>query len=399
MKRTRSGLDSGIIILSLIVVVIVAAVIILVVQLRTDDVAEAIREEEPIAVAFLVSDDEKLLCTEVLLYHPRTAKAALFDVPGEWGDVLEESDRMDRIDRLYEAGNPDEFLEKISVLLDLDISWKFELGLEEVELLVDLLEGLELFIANPVEMIGEQITLLPSGSLVLDGAKVRAYLSFEDPEEADLDRRARYQKFVQALLKRLGSRTEYLERDEVFRAFEGYVSTDMSTRALRSFVGELSRLNADYLVPKHVHGDRVRVDDQVLLFPHYKGNLIRESIRQTLDSLANVEVIGEEELVVTLKILNGTEKSGLASRTSQLFGDFGYDVLPASNADRNDYEHTMVISHSGNLSEAQQIANLIRCSRIEVEEQTSAFELELSGQDADVTIILGMDFDGRYCKE
>ena len=400
MKR-RKAIDKGIVVLLLIVVVVAVASVFLVFQLRTNDVAEAIREGDPIVTAILVNDGERLLATEVLVYHPLTAKAAIFDIPGEWGDVIETVGRMDRIDLLYSGRSPATYIEKIEDLLDIAIPWYLEMNLEQVEATVDLLGGIEMFIANPVEMITDEKTvLLPSGSLVLDGAKIVEFLSYEDTEEADLDRRARFQKYVQALVSRIGVQRDFVLSDPVFAVIYDMFSTNLSNRSFRSFVEEIANLNADYMVPKHVRGERVVVDEQELLFPHFKGNLIREGIRQTLVSLANIEVIGDDELTVVLDIRNGTEINGLASRTAQLFVDFGYDVLPASNAENFDYENTRIISISGDISKAQLVASLIRCSRVEIAaESLSGNNGESFDERADVTIILGKDFDGRFCKE
>jgi len=396
--RGRRKESKGIVILLLIAVVVGAAAVFLAFQLRTDAVAESIRVGEPIAIAFLVSDGDLLLFTEILMYHPGTSKAALFDIPGEWGDVIESVQRMDRIDVIYRPGGSGPYLSKVEELLGLDVGWYVEMDLEQVESAVDILGGLDMFIANPVEIIGDVTVLLPSGSIVLDGAKVVEFISYDDPGEPDLDRRARYQKFVDALVKRIARRTTHILNDAIFGLLRDVIVTNMGSRALRSFVEEMGTITADYIVPKQVHGDRVIVDDQVLLFPHFDGNLIRESVRQTLVSLASLDVVGEDDLTVVLKVLNGTGINGLGSRTTQLFGDFGYDVMPASNADRADYEFSIIIGNSNDISDAQQVANLIRCSRVELAEDLGPDANVSIDERADVTIILGKDFDGRYCQ-
>ena len=76
---------------------------------------------------------------------------------------------------------------------------------------MDLLEGLEVFIANPVELKeDDEIILVPSGSVVLDGMKAVKFVSFTDADESDLEYRGRHQKFVQSLLKRMSEKTEYI---------------------------------------------------------------------------------------------------------------------------------------------------------------------------------------------
>jgi hypothetical protein len=67
-------------------------------------------------------------------------------------------------------------------------------------------------------------------------------------------------------------------------------------------------------------------------------------------------------------------------------------VLPVDNADREDYEKTQVVDHFSNAEAARGIADVIRCQ--------STARLSAASQDAvaaDFTIILGKDFNGRYC--
>ena len=75
MKRRRKGPDGGVVVLVLIVALVVVAIAFLIFQLQSDAVADSIRDGNPIVVAVLVADGEKLLCTEVLLFHPKTGKA------------------------------------------------------------------------------------------------------------------------------------------------------------------------------------------------------------------------------------------------------------------------------------------------------------------------------------
>ncbi len=398
-SNRRQGFDKGIIVLGLIVLILGASSIILYTQLRSDKITDDIKDQRPINILFMVHEQESLVFSELFLYQPLTGKGALFDVPGTWGDVIDSLERMDRIDVLYRPGNPAIFKEKVSELFGVDIPYFVDFNVSDVEDAVDLLEGLEMFIANPVELEeGDEIILVPSGSVVLDGMKAVQFVSFVDANESDLEYRGRHQKFVQSLLKRMSEKSEYMQNATVFDVFYNSMDTNIGKRAFEALVKELGSLNVDYIVSKLVHGDKVAVDDQILLFPHFKGNLVRESVRQTIESLANTEVLSEAELTVALEILNGTEQTGLASRTAQLFANFGYEVARIGNADREDYAATVVIARS-DLSVAQKLAGLIGCTNVE-QEQTTSSEMgtEISPVAIDVTIILGLDFDGRYCK-
>jgi polyisoprenyl-teichoic acid--peptidoglycan teichoic acid transferase len=400
--RTRKkSIDKGIIILALIVVVIAVSATLLALQLRSDKITEDIREGRLISVLITIHDEDTLHFSEVFLYHPETGNGALLDIPGKWGDVIEPLERVDRIDMLFDTDDSEAYRAKVSELIQLDIAYTLDFDAQGIEDAVDILEGLDLFIADPVEIVEqEKLVLVPSGSVVLDGRKTQTYISYSDENESDLEFRTRHQKIIQSLLKKIGEKNEYLDREDVFREFSKTFTTSLGKRAAVSLIDELHKLDADHLILKAVHGDEVIVDEQVLLFPHSNGKLVQESVRQLVEALANTEVISEDELTVVLEVLNGTTKQGLAARTRQLFVNFGYEVERYANADRFDYEKTIVISRTNDMLSAQRVASLINCANLE---QRQYIEPEagtnLAAATIDVTIILGLDFDGRYCKE
>jgi len=202
------------------------------------------------------------------------------------------------------------------------------------------------------------------------------------------------------------------EKSGVYSAFKGWITTDMNRRSMLSFIALMSKLDAERMVFQRVLGVDRTVDSQQLLFPHYDGRLLRETMQQTLLSLANPEVLSSQALSTRLQILNGTLVSGLAHRTSQIFQSFGYDVVSVGNADRQDYAHTEILDRTGDITQAQKVGSIIKCSQIDsqplsplVPPQGStqpALQTQATPADAaagyDVTIILGKDFDGRYCK-
>ena len=401
MKGRTKSFDKGILLLVLIAVIIGASATLIALQLRSDKITEDVKENRLITILVMVHDSERLLFAELMLYHPETGNGALLDIPGEWGDIIDTLERMDRIDVLYDPANTDAFEQKVEDLINLDISYTIDFDLAGIEDAVDILEGLNLFIASPVEIMDEdRMVLVPSGSVVLDGMKTGTYISFEDEYESDLEYRSRHQKFLQSLLKKIGERTDYLTGAQVFPKFFGSFKTSLGRRAGMSLIKELAHLDADHLILKAVHGDRVGVDAQVLLFPYSNGNFVRESVRQLVSALENTEVISEKELTVVLEVLNGTTKQGLASRTRQLFMNFGYEVDRYANADKIDYEKTVVISRTSDIAAAQRVASLIRCNNVEQRQYLEVDSgADLAAATIDVTIILGMDFDGRYCKE
>lgn len=405
MKK-RKGFDKSIILLAAILIIILAAAFYMYAHFRTDKITEALESGETITTAFFVSEDNELLFTELFFYNPNTHKGAILDIPSEVGSILQSESRIDRIEVLYEPGKISDIKRKIEDLIGTEIPYYFEMSIEDVEHAVDIIEGVEMFIANPVEDISrDTIVLLPSGSMVLDGGKIKTFLLYEgDDREPEIEKIGRKQKFIQAFLNRLGEKYQELEQESVFQYFSQYIDTNLDKQSLLSFISEMRHLDVERIIFQRVLGVHRTVDDKELLFPHYDGKLLKEMVGQTIDSLASSDMVAEDNLTIHLEILNGTPRNGLASRTSQVFKSFGYEVVRVGNADQFTYEKTKVIDRSGNINKAQKIANVINCRDV-----TTAIEADIpqteEGVDAphdfekiDVTVILGKDFDGRYCK-
>lgn len=389
--------DKSIIFLVLILAVITAAVLFFYNHVRTDTISEAIKREEALTILFLFPQEDELLFSEVLFYHTGTAKSAILDIPGNTGDIIASLKRMDRIDVLYKRGKPEAFIEKIEEIINTEIDYYMEIDVDHIEGLVDLLEGLELFIANPVDVAeGAEAVLLPSGSVTLDGAKVKTFLTYDESGDTDTDRIGRREKFLQALLVALGEHADVLSHETVFPYLWELVHTDMQKRGFETFVKEMRRLDTGRMVFQRVLGVKRTVDDQELLFRHYDGELLKGTVKQTLESIENIDIVSDEELNVTVEILNGTNINGLAARTGQIFQSFGYDIMKIGNAEDRSVEKTEVVDRRGDIAQAQRVATVIHCNLVRSDVPSDPLQAE---ETADVIVILGGDFDGRYCKD
>ena len=393
MTRRKHKWDKSILLLILIVLVVAAAGVFGYLQLRTDLFTEKMKSASPVAVLFCLSGDQDYRFFELLLYHPDTSRGAIIYIPGNVGLIIESLKKVDRIDALYERGNLDLLIDKVEELVAMDIPFFIDLQDSELRNQVDLLGGLELFIPNPVDVISDgRRVLLPSGSVVLDGDKNRDFISYQDEMENEVDSVARKQRFLQALLKRIAD-SELLEDNSAFSVFRGNMDTNLSARSLGSFVLEMKKLNDDKIVFQRVLGSSRIVDGKELLFPHFDGQLLKEIVKQTVETISSQEPFSEDELTVSIEVLNGTSVGGLARRAANVFRSFGYDVVSVANAENSDYQKTVVLDRKGRLEVGQRVADLIRCQRV-----YSRLE-ETGDMSIDVTIILGTDFDGRYCKE
>ncbi len=387
----RSVIDKSMVFLVAILALISIAVVVMISALRTDPVEDAVKGERMINVAVILERNGKPDTTEILMYYPGNARAALLDVPSETGLIIKSLNRVDRIAATYNPGSPKEFMEEIGRLTGAAIDWYLILDQSSLSTLTDLLDGLPIFLPNRVStVVNENPVNLPSGFVVLDGRKASVYAAYDDPEVPDSEMVLKRQSLVQALLRRLGERSDYVMRDDVYPVIQKRFRTNLRPESLKILLGELARLEVDRIVLQRLTGTYRSIEETVLLFPHYDGELVKDIVKQSLNALLNADATAIADKVFTIEILNGTPVRGLAQKTAEIFQSFGYEVVSVGNAPSTDVARTSVLDRYGDRPTAQTVANVIRCKVVEDEEVPS-------GSPADFIIILGKDFNGRNC--
>ena len=89
---------------------------------------------------------------------------------------------------------------------------------------------------------------------------------------------------------------------------------------------------------------------------------------------------------IQVEILNGCGVAQVAARLRNKARAMGLDVIHEGNAPTFDHLHTLVIDLSGDLDQAQQVADLLGISHLIQQKKEDQFHL------ADVSIIIGRDY-------
>jgi len=411
MRKTK--LDSGALLLILISVLLAGGIVYAVFSLRSDPIEESLAGDRVINTLFVIENagkkegnksSVKPLCSYVLMYYPATKRAAVFDIPGSLGLIIQSINRVDRIDTVYEPRHIASFQGEIEKLLGVEISFSIVITLENLGKITDLIEGVEVFIPSVVDQFQDEYIMFPQGVNFLDGDKAKLYITYELPEESGELVNSRRQHFFMKFIKRLGEQNQFLRNPRAAQIFQSLLRSGINQRTRGKLFDEFAGIDTDRVSMQTVRGNVREVSGQQLIFPHWDGNLIKEIVRQTLGGMVRSVENSIGDRVFTVEILNGTATNGLAGRTAELFRGFGYDIISVSNADRNDYEKTLIIDRSGFQDVVRIFADIIRCKNMRFDSPAQANpEIDLGLQNfeyrSDFTIIIGKDFNGRYVTE
>ena len=391
-KSTR-----GIIFLISIALILIVMVVSLFFLVQTDTVAEVLKNDELVKVLLVIHDGDTAITTDVLVYYPVSKRGAVFDIPGNTGAIYSSLGRVDSIDNVYREKGIEVYRQEIEKLTGASIPFTMEINLDQFSYITDLLGGLRVFIPTPVDYEEEGVHyLLPSGSVTLDGDKVCTYLAYVLPNDTASEIQERKQNLIVAFISALNTNKTGLMAKKRFEPFSQAVVTNIEDEDEYSLLSQIAGIDAERLMPQTVLGNEEVVDDEVLLFPYYNGQYVKDVFKRTTTALVSASGTISDRVYV-LEIQNGTTKQGLARNTGVILQGAGYNVLSMINAETNDVEETCIIDHIGNAEDAKILADFIQCENIITEEVRDDDELEVNSM-VDFTIILGNDFDGRYVR-
>ena len=399
MKVNKSAL-----LLIAILAMLATFVVILVIELRTDPVAEIIRNGSLLNTLFIIEKDGAPFSSNIITYYPENRRGAMFDIPPNTGLIIRSLSRTATVESLYKERGRDAFRQEIENLAGTSVPFYTVISLDDFAMLADILSGLNLFIPTPVDIHApdgedgdswlEGRVLLPSGSVTLDGDKTRIFMTYTSPDDIEDAATLRRQQAVMAFLRALGDNASFAFSRDVFPLISSCFTSNLSKASFRTLLTALSQIDIERLSSRQMRGSVRLVDGEAMLFPFYDGDLFKQTVNQAFSGFLS-ENADEFERIYALEILNGTSTQGLARRTAELYQGFGYDVARVANAP-SAYTETVVIDRIGAAAVASAVAQVIQCGNIEtalLDDDSMAGATEYT---VDFTIILGSDFNGRY---
>ena len=393
--------QKGALFLVIIFVIIAAVSVFFAIKLKRDTVADQLENDLVLRTLFIVEKDGSAVFSDLLVYYPVSKKAAVINIPGNTGAIFYSLGRVDGISTVYKEKGLSAYVSEIEKLLDCAIPFSVVIEFADFMQLADMLGGLRVFVPAPVDTIsgeGER-HLLPSGAVTLDGDKISTYLRYRLDGETDTDVQERAQNAVTALFTALHDRKSAVFLNKrIFNLYNARMKINVDKDDAFKLLSMIADIDAETIIKQSITGHRRFVDGKTLIFPLNNGEFIKEAVKQTTKMLISTSGAFASRIYV-LEIKNGTTTQGLAHNTSILYQNASYDVLSAVNADRNDYEKTVIIDHIGNKEVAKIVGEFIRCTNIVEEEAATAETDAVTASDVDFTIILGKDFDGRYVRE
>jgi anionic cell wall polymer biosynthesis LytR-Cps2A-Psr (LCP) family protein len=270
----------------------------------------------------------------------------------------------------------------VEEMLKIDIDYYLETDFRGFEKIIDRLGGVEINVSrhlNYVDKAGGLYIDIPAGKQTLNGEEALEYVRYRDLR-GDIGRIERQQKFIDAVLAKVLSPTIVTKVPGIIKEVNNAVNTNIPVQDITPFLNTAKEINLNQIESKMLPGKAEYINGISYWVPDMQAaeimvdNLIR-----------NKSYINNKEY--HLKVLNGVGESGAASNTAELLEKYGFNISKIGNADKYDYESSVVKYFSeDDAKTAANVAELLGA-------KTEFIEVSEEDKDKNLEVIVGAGYE------
>ncbi len=299
----------------------------------------------------------------------------------------------------YPGGGPALAMRTVERALGIHIDHYVRLNFQAFINLIDQIGGIDIDVPETIDdpqypdyNYGFDPLYIEAGQHHFYGEMALKYARVRHVGQGDFGRARRQQQVLQAVLDKISSPEmlpQLLARaPELYATAEDSVATGLKLDQIIALAQLANQVDRDTMrfavIDENCTENWITPDDAMVLVPiRDRVRVIRDYVLGLADPEAAVN-IGEE--AATVSVLNGTESPGLAGATAKYLEANGITVTTYDNADRQDYDTSLIILNRNKPLTAAQLIKLLRLPQsalVKGENPTAAH---------DIVVILGQDY-------
>jgi len=320
----------------------------------------------------------------ILSLDSKNKKASILSIPRDTRVKLRGRKGYDKINSAHVYGGVDLSIKAVKDLVGVPIHHYVKVDYKALFKTVDDVGGVEIDVpmnmkyndpyADPPLHIN-----LKKGIQVLNGQKAMEYLRFRKGYiNQDLGRIEAQQGFLDALAKKVLSPSSIFRIPKYIETMHMYVDTDMSKKEMVSLAYAASKIDTDTIRKETVPGEPMMIKGVAYYTPNAEemDNLVGELY------YGNTSENKKDEIKIA--VLNGSGRSGIATRVSDMLAEEGLKPDVVENADDFDQKKT-IIYYSDNKDEAEKIKKVIGRGTLVKDQE------KLDKEKVDIIVLIGKD--------
>ncbi len=358
------------------------------------------------------AQEEDIWRTDTMMlatFDPVTMQAGVLSIPRDlWVHIPGYTeDRINKAHFLGDAydhpgGGPALAVQTVEYNLGVEIDYYVRFNFQAFIDIVDLIGGITVDVPERIEDscyptpdYGCEHLVIEAGEQHFYGDMALKYARVRHTEGGDFDRARRQQQVVRAIVRQVTTLNKLPQlaarAPEIYSTIEDSVKIDPNL--------QLDKIIALAFLASEIDPDDIRfrvIDEQCTLFKVTPDEMmilipLRDKVRAVRDEVFgfnthNGDIKTVEEEAATISVLNGTETPGLASSTTEFLSANGIPITAYDNADRQDYDTSLVILNTDKPMTALQLLSLLRLPESVIVNGSNP------SAEYDIVVILGEDY-------
>jgi len=335
---------------------------------------------------------------------PINNKAAMLSLPRDMWVDNPDTGGYSKLNAIHAYGEmqeegygPTNSKKAISQILDIPLHYYIRIDFRGVEKLIDALGGIDIEVKKDIYDpyfpdqygTGYEVYSIEEGLHQLSGP---AALKFARSRytTSDFDRAGRQQQVLMAAKNKMSKRELFVQPEKVLDILgiaKDHLRTDLQPDEIKRLMSIVERIDTDEVVSK--------VLDNSANGLLYSSNINGASVLLPVgDDYTRIQALAHRIFVepylrqedAKIEIRNGTTTAGLATQTSEVLTDFGYQINKIGDAKKKDYDQTIIVDYSH--GQKPHTLDLLHKRMVGAKIMSDGF----AKTEADILVVLGSDF-------
>jgi LCP family protein required for cell wall assembly len=352
----------------------------------------------------------------LLTIDPVNNTAGMLSIPRDvWVEIPDYNGLFDRINNAHFRGDADNYpggggpalaMKTIRERFGVPVEYFVTVNFNAFTEVVDYLDCVPITVQETIDDptypaavgFGYDPFHLDAGEYCMDSETLLKYARTRATYGGDFDRAARQQQVLYAIRDHVLSSDQLpsllAQAPDIYASVQDDVNTNLSLRQLIDLVRLASQLPDDAICSAVINGEYVDLftlpdGSQVLIpDPNKVHGLVMDIFTGTGRCASGFEDLAAQAATeqATISVVNGTSHEGLATETADLLTGMGVNVVSVGNADRFDYQDTVIYNYNGKTNTARYIAQILNVPESAIVVASNPAGLY------DIEVILGGDY-------
>ncbi len=350
------------------------------------------------------------------ILDPTTKRAGMLSIPRDMWVQIADHDVYDRVNTANFRGDTENYpggggpalaVKTVQNLLGVPVDHYVEVNFDAFLAVMDQLGCVQINVPETIDDPtypaidgpGFDPFHVDAGNHCMNSDMLLKYARTRHTFGSDFDRATRQQQVIRAIRDHVlnsGQLPQLLARaPQLYASVQNNTRTDLTLEQMVELARVAADIPTDQICSKVITGDYIESlqtlqdGSQVLIPDLAKIRQLALDVStgggSCIQSSEDLKARAADEKA-TVNLLNGTRTEGLASDTATMLSAMGINVISVSNADRFDYQQTIIYNYKNKPYTARYIAQLLKVPESDIVTSPDPAAL------FDIRIILGADY-------